>query len=126
MPIRVVEGATGTAGTFDGDDYVVFFGQTWFERTQPGENRARFGESEVYFLGALTGGAGLRMAETSADLALAAPVRPTSFPSYRRYQRRFYYSPTARDTCNSWLTWTEPGQDMDWTDTLTTFTPDVE
>ncbi len=125
-PIRVVEGATGTAGTFDSDDAIVFFGQTWRERTRPSDNRARFVEHETYYLGALTGGSGLRMLEPSADLGLGAPTRPTSFPSFRRYERRFQFNILARDTCNAILTWSDHFADVNFTDSLTAFTPDPD
>ncbi|MEO6462642.1 MAG: C25 family cysteine peptidase, partial [Candidatus Eisenbacteria bacterium] len=126
VPIRIVEGATGVAGTFDGDDAVVFFGQTWRERTRPSENRARFGEHETYYLGALNGSSGMRMAEAPGNLAFGSPLRPTSFPSYRLYERRFQFNILARDTCNAIMTWTDPFSDMTWSDTLTTFTPDPD
>lgn len=125
VPLRVLEGATGTAGVFDGDDAIVFYGQSWLDRARPSEYRARFGEQETYYLGAVAGG-GPRMAEVSADRGFAAPVRPASFPSWRRYQERYFFNYYPRDTCNTFLTWTDPYVDQTWTDTLTTFTPDPD
>jgi hypothetical protein len=126
VPIRVVEGAAGTAGVFDADDAIVFYGQSWRERTQPSDFRMRYGEHETYYLGSLVAATGLRMAEGSADLGLATPTRPASFPSFRRYERRFYFHATPRDTCNAIYSWTDPFTDMVWTDTLTAFTPDPD
>src|SRR5688572_10265642 len=125
VPIRVLEGAAGAAGTFDADDAIEFYGQSWRERARPSDFRARFGEHETYYLGALLAGTGARMAEVSGDLALAAPVRPTSFPSYRLYEKRHNFIAIPRDTCSMYLTWTEL-VDAEWSDTLTTFTPDPD
>ncbi len=125
VPLRVLEGATGTPGTFDADDAIVFFGQSWMARARPTQNRARFGEFETYFLGVVSGGAP-RMAEVSADLGFAAPVQPVSFPSWRRYERRFYQDRFPRDTCATSLLWTDYGGDAEWSDTLTAFTPDPD
>jgi hypothetical protein len=125
VPIRVIEGATGTAGTFDADDAIEFYGQSWRDRARPSDFRARFGEHETYYLGALVAGTGARITEVSGDLALASPARPTSFPSYRLYERRFNFITTPRDTCSMYLTWTDVA-DAEWSDTLTTFTPDPD
>jgi len=125
VPLRIVEGATGTAGVFDADDAIVFYGQSWMDRAGPSEYRARFGEHETYYLGAVAGG-GPRMAEVSADLGFASPTRPTSCPSWRRYQQRFFQDRFPRDTCATYMVWTDPSTDQEWTDSLTTFTPDPD
>jgi hypothetical protein len=62
----------------------------------------------------------------SADLGFPSPARPASFPSWRRYQERYFFNYYPRDTCNTFITWTDPYVDQDWTDTLTTFTPDPD
>ncbi|MGH7724827.1 MAG: C25 family cysteine peptidase [Candidatus Eiseniibacteriota bacterium] len=126
VPVRIEEGTTGTAGVFDGDDAVVFYGQSFLDRAHPTELRARFGGGDCYFLSHDAGIPQMPMQEVSANLDHAAPVRPASFPSFRRYKRRFFYNPIPRDTCQQYITWTAPDLDFNWTDTLTTFTPDVD
>lgn len=125
VALRVLEGATGSPGTFDGDDAIVFYGQSWTDRARPTEYRARYTDHETYYLGAMTGG-GPRMAEVTADQGFAAPVRPGSFPSWRRYQERYFFNYYPRDTCSTFLTWTDPYTDQTWTDSLTVFTPDPD
>ncbi len=126
VPVRIQEGAVGTAGVFDGEDAVVFYGQSYLDRARPTEYRARYGPGDFYFLSHDPAISQDAMPEVSADLAHATPVRPSSFPSFRRYQRRFFFNPLPRDTCQSYLSWTAPDLDFNWTDTLTTFTPDVD
>ncbi len=126
VPIRVVEGVGGTAGTFDAQDAIVFYGQNFTESERPSDYRRRFGDANVFFLGVDPVAAGARMPEVSADLAFASPVRPTSFPSYRKYERRFYFNYIPRDTCTGHQSWTEPYLDFNFTDSLTMWTPDVD
>ena len=126
VPIRVIEGAGGISGTFDGTDAIVFYGQSFTERERPSDFRRRFGDADVFFLGVDPSSSGARMPLSSADLGLTTPVRPTSFPSTRKYEKRFIYNPTPQDTCGSFMTWTEPYSDATFTDSLTFWTPDVD
>jgi hypothetical protein len=126
VPIRVIEGATGTAGTFDADDAIEFYGQSFTERALPSEYRRRYSDADVFYLAVNPPEVGARMVEASADLGLPSPTSVTSFPSYRKYEKRFYYASTPRDTCASYLTWTSPFGDATFTDSLTMWTPDVE
>jgi hypothetical protein len=126
IPIRVIEGATGTAGVFDAADAIEFYGQNWRERTRPGWARGRFTDSETFFLSWITGGAPARILEVSADRGLSGLPRPASFPSFRHYERRYWYNAYPRDTCQAALLWTDPFGDAAWSDTLTAFTPDPD
>ena len=65
-----------------------------------------------------------RIPTVSADLGLASPVKPASFPSRRLYEKRFYYDLNPQDTCQTTMLWTDPTADNTFTDTLTTWTPD--
>ena len=126
VPIRVVEDPGGTAGTFDAQDVVIFYAQNFTERERPSDFRRRFGDADFVYLGVDPAAGGARMPETSADLGFASPVRPTSFLSYRKYEKRFYFNYLPKDTCSGHEGWTEPFLDNTFTDTLTTWTPDVD
>jgi len=126
VPIQVVEGAGGTAGTFDAQDALVFYGQSWTERARPSDFRRRYGDYDVFYLGVDPAQGGARMSVVSADLGLTSPARPTSFPSYRKYEKRFYYLATPRDTCAGSMSWTFPYSDQAFSDSLTMWTPDVD
>jgi hypothetical protein len=126
VPLRVLEGATGVAGTFDGTDAIAFYGQSWTERERPSEYRRRFGDADVFYVGVDPAAGGARMPELSADLGFATPVPPASFPSYRKYEKRHYFNYTPSDTCTGYEGWTDPFLDFAFTDSLTMWTPDVD
>src|SRR4029079_16173844 len=51
VPIQVVEDPAGTAGTFDQQDAVVFYAQSFTERAKPSEYRRRFGDAPFAYPG---------------------------------------------------------------------------
>jgi hypothetical protein len=126
VAVRVVEDPAGVAGTFDAGDALEFYGQSWRERATPTDFRGRFGDADVFYLGIDPASGGARIPSVSADLGLASPTRPASFPSRRLYERRFYYNVVPIDTCHIIMSWTDPTADQTFTDTLTTWTPDVD
>ncbi|MEP7028608.1 MAG: C25 family cysteine peptidase, partial [Candidatus Eisenbacteria bacterium] len=65
-------------------------------------------------------------AVVTADRGLAGLPRPTSFPSYRKYEKRYYFLATPKDTCTGYFGWTFPYTDGTFTDSLTMWTPDVD
>ena len=126
VPIQVIEDPAGTAGTFDAQDAVVFYGQDFLDQQHPSDFRRRFGDASVYYVGVDPASGGPRMALANADLGLASPTRPTSFPSYRMYERRFQFNYLPKDTCGTPYSWSDQFADVEFADTLTMWTPDVE
>jgi hypothetical protein len=126
VPIQVIEDPAGTAGTFDQQDAIVFYAQSFTERAYPSEYRQRFGDADFVYLGVDPAGGGARMVTAAADLGLPAPVKPLSFPSYRKYEKRFYFNYLPQDTCASILSWNDQYLDLTFTDSLTMWTPDVD
>jgi hypothetical protein len=126
VALEVAEGAGGTAGTFDGTDAIVFFGVNFTDRDHPTAFRRRFGDANVYYLGVGPAGSAQVLPAVSGDLGQLNPVRPASFPSYRKYEKRYYFNYLPKDTCSVHVSWNDPFLDFAWTDTLTMWTPDVD
>ncbi len=126
VPIQVIEGIGGAAGQFDAQDALVFYGQSWTGRAHPSDNRRRFGDYDMFYLGVDAASGGARMPVVSADRGLVSPSRPASFPSYRKYEKRYFFLSTPKDTCTGYMSWTFPYTDGTFTDSLTMWTPDVD
>lgn len=118
IPIDVVD-VNGNA-KFDAGDFVALPVQNWAERVSPGWYERRYGDADVIWLSHKSSGTGLRVRSTPGWLGDPAPARPASFPSFRHYERNFYYFlyPTDVTTVDQFY-WTDEVTDALPVDTLT-------
>ena len=78
-------------GVFDAGDFVILPVRNWADRQQPSIAELRHGPSEILWISYWTGQNGLRVRQVPGWLSAVAPAVPASFPSFRRYERSFYY-----------------------------------
>ncbi|MEE9269974.1 MAG: C25 family cysteine peptidase, partial [Candidatus Krumholzibacteria bacterium] len=86
---KVVEDPAGTVGTFDGNDYVIFYGQQLREDTLQDDPIQKFTDDNIYWLGA---SAGPQMSpKTVAPGFVTGDTTSASFPVTRRFERDLWF-----------------------------------
>lgn len=85
-----VEDANGN-GVFDSGDFMILPVRNWADRQQPSIAELRHGSSEMLWISYWTGQNGLRVRQEPGWLNALAPTQPASFPSFRRYERNYFY-----------------------------------
>lgn len=89
VAFKVVEDAAGIAGEFDGNDVLIFYGQRLMDDPLQGDDREKFSDHNIYWLGA-TGGPVM-----NEKVVSAAPVRPdtatVSFPVTAYFEEDHYF-----------------------------------
>lgn len=80
-----------TDGFFGPGDFLILPVRNWAERSLPTLAERRHGNAQVIWISYWTGTTGRRVRPEAGWLNALAPAVPTSFPSYRRYERNFFY-----------------------------------
>ncbi len=80
-----------TNGFFDLGDFLVLPVQSWADRDQPSLAERRYGDAQIVWVSYWTGSSGRRVRPAAGWVDALAPVTPASFPSFRRYERDFFY-----------------------------------
>ena len=125
IPIDVVD--ADADGKFDAGDFVVLPVPNWAERVAPTWYERRYGDADVIWLSYKSAGAGRRVGSAPGWYGDPAPARPASFPSFRHYERNFYYFlyPTDVTTVDQFY-WTDEIIDATPVDTLTADLMDLD
>jgi hypothetical protein len=125
VPIDVID--VNNNGVFDAGDFLVLPVQNWADRVQPSWYERRYGDYDMVWLSYKSTGTGLRVAQAPGYLGATNPARPTSFPSFRHYEKNYHYFSFPLDvTRDDQFHWTDGNEDRTPVDSLLADLLDLE